>query len=133
MGLVTRGRSFGPAAPKTDKEVSGEESDPGVLDSHFPFTSSHIAQSEASAPKSSPILQENSANENGLLVGRLDVGLQKDNDGGLVADWARETVGDGDTEENDGDVEEEQDTDEEVQSGEESDTEQRDIDNLIDR
>ncbi|XP_060569764.1 flagellar attachment zone protein 1-like isoform X3 [Ruditapes philippinarum] len=124
MGLVTKGRSFGPAAPKTDKEVSGEDSESRVQESHFPFTSSHLANSESYAQKNSPILQENSATDNEVLVERADASGQTETEGGLEKGGNGETGTEGQGEED------EEDEDESTE--EESDSEQKDIDRLID-
>ncbi|KAL4227570.1 hypothetical protein ACF0H5_013012 [Mactra antiquata] len=125
MGLVTKGRSFGPSAPKTDKEVSGSvENDSAVLDvSHMPLSSSPLLNSVSYAQTSSPSLQESSAND----ILQTDVGTQDVQTGAeRSADGDMENV----REAND---EDEGDDDDDDDDEEDSDSEQKDIDNLIDR
>lgn len=131
MGLVTKGRSFGPAAPKTEKEVSGEVTDCSVQESHFPkLTSSHFAKSESSAHESSPILQEYSAKEievpvkesveSAKQMSELDGAFEEGRDGEKGTEGEEKAIED--------EAEDDEESDEE-----ESDSEQRDIDKLIDR
>ncbi|XP_053405161.1 myosin heavy chain, non-muscle-like [Mercenaria mercenaria] len=127
MGLVTKGRSFGPAAPKTDKEVSGEDTESRVQESHFPFTSSHLANSESYAQKNSPVLQDSSAKDIEVPIERVEAAGQTEMEGGLEGGRNGETGTEGQEE-----AEMETDDDDDEEDEEESDSEQKDIDRLID-
>lgn len=159
MGLVTKGRSFGPAAPKSDKEVSEEEiecSESRVQESHSPLTSSHT--SDAFAKKSSPsfLAKESMQNDNFSdnsqsisqdastplqEIGKLqdsvaketvEVGAQSEGGAfGVQQGVEAEGVLEGKDEDKDNDEAGEEETDSE--SEEDTDNEQKDIDALIDR
>lgn len=159
MGLVTKGRSFGPAAPKSDKEVSEEEiecCESRVPESHNPLTSSHTSDAFAKASSPSflakedvptgPVLEDNNSVSNEassplqekgeftemVAMKKVDVGAQIE--GGVNGVQSGEQTGAG---EEGGDKVEDWDEEEQTESGseteEESDHEQRDIDALIDR
>ncbi|XP_052283597.1 girdin-like [Dreissena polymorpha] len=158
MGLVTKGRSFGPAAPKSDKEVSAEViecSESRVQGLHNPLTTSHTF--DAYSLKSSPsILAKETAAEgyedrksslreeasSSPLQGqdthsamdklRAESGA-KMIDAGIQPDWAREVEDQGDDEDQ-GEEDEDKDDDDALEADQkgESDSEQKDIDALID-
>ncbi|WAR00606.1 hypothetical protein MAR_024978 [Mya arenaria] len=156
MGLVTKGRSFGPAAPKSEKEVSGEDvecSESRVQQSHIPLTSSctsdayiqssspHFLANDSTCkdknesspplPKSSPPLQENSSESaNAAKKFEAKVNGVEMMDAGIQPDWAQE---EDQAEDEEGDEDGEEEEEEDEHSGEEWDNEQKDIDALIDR
>lgn len=125
MGLVTKGRSFGPSAPKTDKEVSDVETQKsGVLEVlQTPSSSSPLLNSVSLTQKSSPSFQESSANDKETdVISSQTVDVQTGADG------------EAEVEQQDENREEDDETDDGEKSEEEdSDSEQKDIDNLIDR
>ncbi|XP_052796435.1 trichohyalin-like isoform X4 [Mya arenaria] len=155
MGLVTKGRSFGPAAPKSEKEVSGEDvecSESRVQQSHIPLTSSctsdayiqssspHFLANDSTCkdknesspplPKSSPPLQENSSESaNAAKKFEAKVNGVEMMDAGIQPDWAQE---EDQAEDEEGDEDGEEEEEEDEHSGEEWDNEQKDIDALID-
>ena len=162
MGLVTKGRSFGPAAPKSDKEVSEEEikcAESRVQESHSPLTSSHT--SDAYTKRSSPCFLAKESEQNGVILNDFEALLQDDvsplqeNKDSKVISVGEETVDvgaqcdgealgvqqvdeekrgteEGRDEDKDDNEAEEDETDSDSEE-EDDDNEQQDIDNLIDR
>lgn len=158
MGLVTKGRSFGPAAPKSDKEVSEEEiecSESRVQESHNLLTSSRTSdayakQSSTSFLAKDPLfngslseektsvsqaaispLQENEKLNGTVAKETVEVGAQSEAIG--VQHGEQQTEGVPEGSEEDRDVNEEEDDETESETDEDSDNEQKDIDALIDR